>query len=318
MTTRWSKVLAGATLVAVAAAPVAPAGPAAAASGRCSPGTGVTVVVDYGPLGGGVVTGCDPDGAGKSAAEVVTAAGFSLSYVSSQPGFVCRIDGRPGEADEDCGDTPPPDAYWGLFWSDADPETWVYSSEGAGSLDVPEGGSIGWRFQDGGDRENPSAPPNPDAKSPSPQPSKSPSPQPAGPSDAASPTPSPTPSASVPPGAGGSSTTPGEKADPDREDPGTGAAGHGKTDEPGDRPGSGKGDKGGRDGKGGKGGHDDEKAHPEQAASPSPSPTVAALSPASGEPLSEDDSSTGLTVVAGAAVLLLAAAAGVIAWRRRG
>lgn len=319
MTPRWSRVLAGAALLAVAAAPVAPSGPAAAASGRCAPGTGVTVVVDYGPLGGGVVTGCDPDGAGKSAAEVVTAAGFSLSYISSQPGFVCRIDGRPGEADEDCGDTPPPDAYWGLFWSDADPETWVYSSEGVGSLDVPEGGSIGWRFQDGGDREDPSAPPNPDAKSPSPQPTKPPSPQPQGPSDAASPTPSPTPSASVPPGAGGPSSTPGAKADPDRDDPGPGAGpgdgagdggGDGKADEPRKKPENKAGDDNGKNSKR----EDDE----EEAAEPSPSPTVAALSPASGEPVSDEGSSMGLTLVAGAAVLLLATSAGVIAWRRRG
>ena len=306
---RWSRLLAGAAVLAVAAAPAAPAGPAAATQGRCAPGTGVTVVVDYGPIGGGVVMACDPDGAGKSAAEVVTDAGFSLQYVSSQPGFVCRVNGQPGEADEDCGGTPPPDAYWGLFWSDADPETWAYSSEGAGSLDVPEGGSIGWRFQDGGDREVPSAPPTAKANTPSaqPQPSKSPSPQPAGPSDAASPTPTPTPSASVPPGTSGSSPSPSEKAAPDRPRPGDGNdEADGKPDKPGDK-----------GGKAGNGKHPEDKANPQQAAAPSPSPTVAALSPAAGEPLTEDESSFALTLVAGGAVLVLAAVAGVIAWRRR-
>jgi len=308
VTTRngWPRAAAGAALLALA---TVPSGTATASQGRCAAGTGVTVVVDYGPMGG-VVIGCDPDGAGKSAAEVVTDAGFSLEYVSSQPGFVCRVNGHPGKADEDCADTPPSDAYWGLFWSDADPETWAYSSEGAGSLDVPEGGSIGWRFQDGGDREVPSAPPTSKAKSPSPHPSTSP--QPAGPSDAASPTPTPTPSASVPPGGGGSTTSPGEKADRSRPDGREGAA-----DQPSTEP-KDKGDKGDQGGKDKKGKHPDEKARPDQAAAPSPSVSTAALSPASSEPLTDDDSSTGLTLVAGGAVLLLAGAAGVIAWRRRG
>ena len=43
---------------------VVPAAPASAADGRCPRGTGVTVVVDFGPLGGGVQIGCDPDGGG--------------------------------------------------------------------------------------------------------------------------------------------------------------------------------------------------------------------------------------------------------------
>jgi hypothetical protein len=301
---------AAATLAATLVALGLTAPASVAAGGRCAPGTGVTVVVDYGALGGGVVIACVPDGGGKSAAEVVTDAGFDLAYVSSQPGFVCRIDGRPGEADEDCGDTPPADAYWGLFWSDADPATWAYSSEGAGSLDVPAGGSIGWRFQDGGDREDPGAPPTGKAKTPSPQPTKSP--QPAGASDAASPSPTPTPQASVPPGAGGSATdTPGEKANPEADKPGPKASGD-KGDKAGDdTEGKGKGE--------GKDKQPPDKAHPEQAAAPEPSPSVAALSPASGEPLSDDDdSSAPLTLVAGAAVLLLASTAGVIAWRRRG
>jgi hypothetical protein len=274
-------------------------------------------VVDYGPLGGGVVVGCDPDGAGKPAAQVVTAAGFSLSYVSSQPGFVCRVNGQPGGTQEDCGETPPANAYWGLFWSDGDPATWVYSSEGVGSLDVPEGGSIGWRFQDGGTRENPSSPPTADKKSPSPQPSNPPSPEPTRPPKAADPTPTPTPSASVPPGTVGSASTPGEKANPpDPQEQPSGKAGSGEADDKG-----GTGGKGVKDGKGDKGGRGEkqpkDKANPQQAAKPSESPVVAALEPASGEPSPDSGSSTALTIMAGGAVLLLAAAAGVIGWRRR-
>ena len=67
-------------------------------AGRCAAGTGVTVVVDYGPLGGGTQIGCDPTGAGKAASQVVPAAGFPLTYVNGE-GFVCRIDGKPDDSD---------------------------------------------------------------------------------------------------------------------------------------------------------------------------------------------------------------------------
>ncbi len=329
MTARSSRgAAATATLVALAAVPLAPAGPAAAASGRCAPGTGVTVVLDYGPIGGGVVIGCDPDGAGRPAAQVVEAAGFDLDYVSSQPGFVCRVEGRPSQDEgEDCGDTPPGNAYWGLFWSDADPASWVYSSEGVGSLDVPEGGSIGWRFQDGGDRENPSAPPNPEKKTPSPQPTKNPSPQPSKPPKAADPTPTPTPSASAPPGTEGSSPAP-EAAPGGQKERRPGTAGSRDGDQGGKGTGSdkGKGDKSkadkGENGKNGKNGKDGKGRNAEKDAEAGleedvDTTTDAAIEPASDEPLTDDGSSTVLTLVAGGAVLLLVGAAGVIAWRRR-
>lgn len=267
----------------------------------------MTVVVDYGPLDGGVEIGCDPEGGGKPAAQVVTDAGFDLHYVSSQPGFVCRIDGLPGEGDEDCADTPPADAFWGLFWSDADPETWSYSNEGAGSLDVPEGGSIGWRFQDGGDREVPSAPPTQRKEPRSPQPPASPSPQPSDPPAAA--TPSPTPSASVPPDAGGPSNQPGEEAGPADRTSGDRAG----REEDEERAGPGKGP--------GKGNDKPERPRGDDArqrlVSPGPSPTVAALNTASSEPETSSGSSTTLTLLAGSLVLLLAGAAGFMAWRRR-
>jgi len=293
------------------------ASPSAASAGRCPRGTGVTVVVDYGPLGGGVVTACDPDGAGRSATEVMGRTGFDLTYVNNQPGFVCRIDGKPDASQESCANTPPADAYWGLFSSDGDPATWAYSNEGAGSLDVPEGGSIGWRFEDGGTREDPGAPPTAAASTPSPSPSPSPhqtrnpsSPSPA-PSDTAEPpkpTPTPTPSASVPPGTKGSNPSPSE---------GAGAGSGGERPHPADhQEKQNKQDKGKHDTKGhhhGGGEPVDVSATP----SPSPSPAVA-LSPASGKPLTHDDgSSSALTLVAGGAVLVLAGAAGVIAWRRR-
>lgn len=287
------------------------AGPSAASSGRCPQGTGVTVVVDYGPLGGGVVTACDPDGAGRAATEVMARTGFDLTYVNQQPGFVCRINGKPDASQESCANTPPPDAYWGLFWSDGDPATWKYSSEGAGGLEVPEGGSIGWRFEDGGDRENPGAAPNtaapPSSASPSPHPTKSPSSAPPAPSDTAqptTPTPTPTPSASVPPGTKGSNPAPDRNAKPARKD----------DQQPRDQ--QKQKQKGKHDGKKDK--QHKKKRHDEVAPSAtlSPSPTVE-ISPASGEPTKSGASSLVLTLIAGGAVLVLGGAAGVIGLRRR-
>ena len=158
--------------------------PAQAAGGRCAEGTGVTVVVDPGPLGGGVRIGCAPGGADQPGSQVVPAAGFPLTYVSGAP-FVCRISGSPGADVEDCSGTPPADAYWGLFWSDGDPATWTYASVGITGLEVPEGGSIGWRWQDGGARDLPAAAPNadPPIEEPSPEPSPEPSTPPSTPPD---------------------------------------------------------------------------------------------------------------------------------------
>ena len=155
------------------------AAPAHADAGRCPAGTGVTVVVDPGALGGGTQVACAPDGAGATGSTVVTSAGFTLTFTAGQP-FVCRVDGAPTAADENCQGTPPADAYWGLFWSDGDPATWTYSSVGISGLEVPEGGSIGWRWQDGGNRDLPAVAPTAQPAEPSDPPSNPPSDPPSG------------------------------------------------------------------------------------------------------------------------------------------
>ncbi len=115
---------------------------------------GVQVVVDQGPLGGGVAVRCvDVDG-DRSAAALTEQAGVAITWVQRYPGsFVCRLGGRP--ADLACAGTPPSDRYWGLFWAGSDDSSWTYSTQGAGSLTVPRDGVVGWRFQDGGRREDP-------------------------------------------------------------------------------------------------------------------------------------------------------------------
>lgn len=147
--------------------------PAPASAAACSGASGVTVVVDPDALGGGVRAGCDPRGAGRPASQVVPAAGFPLTYVQRQPGFVCRVSGAPQS--DPCVDTPPADAYWGLFWSDGRSGEWVYSSVGVGSLEVPDGGYVAFAWQSGS-RTEPAYDPVPRAAAqPQPQPQPSPS-----------------------------------------------------------------------------------------------------------------------------------------------
>lgn len=201
-----ARVVAAAVLAAAAYAAV-PA-PSASAAG-CSTARGVTVVVDFHELGGGVQTGCVADGAGDAASTLFPAAGFSLSYVRRQPGFVCRVDGAP--ADDPCMNTPPADAYWALYWSDGESGSWSYSTSGVGGLRVPEGGYVALSWNGSTTRSapgfapapHPSATPTP-TPSPSPTHASSPSAQPSqhqstGSTPSASASPSGAPSASPKP-----------------------------------------------------------------------------------------------------------------------
>ena len=163
------------------------AGPASAAP---CPGTGgVTVVVEYGALGGGTDQFCAPEGGGHTADRLLKDTGHALTYVQRFPGFVCRVDGVP--ADDPCVNTPPADAYWGLWWSDGESGEWSYSSLGAGSLTIPAGGYVAmvWDGSSGDVRPRSGAPAHP-TPTPTPTPTKKPSP---------TRVPTPTPTATVPP-----------------------------------------------------------------------------------------------------------------------
>jgi hypothetical protein len=128
-------------------------------------------VVDYDHgAGGGVATACDASGGGKYASTIFKESGFTLTYVNGQP-FVCRIDGRPSDAG--CGQTPPGDAYWGLFWAKPGATSWTYATIGVTALKVPDGGSVAFAFQDGGSTDYPGVAP---AKRTTTQPSPSPTP----------------------------------------------------------------------------------------------------------------------------------------------
>lgn len=163
-------VAAGLAAAAYAAQPVAPASAAA-----CPTDAGVTVVVDYHELGGGVQTACVAGGGGQTASQLFPAAGFALSYVQRTPGFVCRVDGKPAE--DPCVNTPPSDAYWGLFWSDGKSGSWSYASSGASGLRVPDGGYVAFSWNGSTTRSTPGFTPAPHpSPTPTPSPTKNPSP----------------------------------------------------------------------------------------------------------------------------------------------
>jgi len=155
----------------VAASSLLVAPPAQASA--CASAEGVTVVVDFSRTGGsGIDTGCVSDGGADSAARLFTAAGHTLTRVQRQPGAVCKVDGL--RAEDACVNMPSRNAFWGLFWSDGD-GGWVFSQEGVDSLNVPDGGSVAWAWQNGGDYDYPGAapaiPPQEPPDEPSPPPS---------------------------------------------------------------------------------------------------------------------------------------------------
>lgn len=148
---------AGAVLLAPATGPAA-ADPVAG-GGACE---AVTVLVDPGSLGAPAGEACTEGGPDRTAAELTESAGFDLAFVPGT-GFVCRVDGSPGSDQESCTRTPPADAYWGLFWAEDASSPWTYATLGATALTVPDDALLGWRWQDGGAREEPGRPAGNDA-----------------------------------------------------------------------------------------------------------------------------------------------------------
>ena len=187
--------LVAAALVAAAAYAGASTTPAVAAAGGCPDAEGVTVVVDFHDLGGGLQQTCDVDGGGRDAESLFVRAGYALTKVQRQPAFVCRINGVP--ADDPCVNTPPADAYWTLWWSDGTDGRWSYSSLAASGLKIPEGGYVAFSWNEGSGQDKPGMTPKPRA-APSPTPTSKPSKTPT-----AKPTPTPTAPAttSAPPSA---------------------------------------------------------------------------------------------------------------------
>lgn len=194
--------LAAATVLVAAAGLTAPA-PAYAAA--CSTSDGVSVVVDFHELGGGLQQVCDAVGGGQKASSLFPDNGFPLDYVQRQPGFVCRVSDAP--ADDPCVNTPPANAYWGVWWSDGTSSGWTYSSVGVGSLTIPDGGSVALSWNGSSAKSPPGAsPPQHSTQEPTgkPAPAKPPPTQPS----------QPPPSGGGKDGSSGGATSPADTTSP--------------------------------------------------------------------------------------------------------
>ncbi|GAA2698318.1 MULTISPECIES: hypothetical protein [Actinosynnema] len=135
--------------------------PAPASAAACD---GVTVVVDFGALGG-VRTGCAP-GDPATGIAALNSAGFAHSYVPRQPGLVCQIAALPNPCNG-----APASAYWS-YWHAPAGGSWTYSSSGAGAYNPAPGTVEGWAFGAGSPPAQ--APPAP---APQPAPPQQPAPQ---------------------------------------------------------------------------------------------------------------------------------------------
>ena len=118
------------------------AAPAGAADGACSTANGVTVVIDFQELGGGVSTRC-VTGQVANGFEALAAAGFSYQTALRSPGFLCKISGLP--ATEQCIQPSPTTAYWSYWLANRGGE-WCYSTLGAGNISPLPGTVQGWSF----------------------------------------------------------------------------------------------------------------------------------------------------------------------------
>ncbi len=191
---RWSAPILVAALLAAGSLLASSPGPVAGSDGPCPGTTGVTVVVDYHALGGGVVVRCAP-GSPASGFKALQAAGFDLVEVQNVPGFLCRIDGKPNASQDPCLNTPPASAYWSYWHADRG-GSWVTSQQGGKTRKPPPGSVDGWSFTDDGSPGGASPPPGiaPPAEPATPKPTAKPTPKPtAKPTATAAPTPAPTP-----------------------------------------------------------------------------------------------------------------------------
>ncbi len=113
---------------------------------------------------------------------------YRVPSVQRFPGFVCRLDGAP--ADDPCVNTPPADAYWGLWWSDGKSGKWSYSSLGVSSLNIPDGGYLALVWDGSSGDVRPSTPATAHREpSPTPTPTKKPTTKAPTPTPSLAPTP---------------------------------------------------------------------------------------------------------------------------------
>lgn len=118
----------------------------------CAPKTGVTVIVDRKVLGDQKVYVRCALGPQPNGVSALLEAGFDLDGAGDWGlAFICRIDGQPTPAEEDCLRTPGGNRYWS-YWNGRPGGSWNYSGAGAGNeLSAAKIDDVqGWSFGSGG------------------------------------------------------------------------------------------------------------------------------------------------------------------------
>ncbi|MFI5426002.1 hypothetical protein [Aeromicrobium sp. UC242_57] len=116
----------------------------------------MTVVIDFGKLGGKALVRCHPASARGTGLDALKGAGFQVAGVQRWgESFICRIENRPSAVDsaiegdsgyqEKCIDTPPAAGYWS-YWHAGNNCDWTYSQWGVKNRDFVPGGFEGWTF----------------------------------------------------------------------------------------------------------------------------------------------------------------------------
>jgi hypothetical protein len=129
------------------------------ASSACQ---GVAVEVNFGTLGAEQISTCITfDGEEVLAIDALTKAGVVLEGTVTYPDqIVCRVNSLPSATEpieidgqepylEACADMPPEFAYWALWVKTSDESAWEYAVEGAKTLKLRNGQSVGLAFASG-------------------------------------------------------------------------------------------------------------------------------------------------------------------------
>ncbi len=122
---------------------------ASASSGPC---TKVSIVVDFGTLDAKSIHACAPAGV---AAAALTASGITTAGTSDYGDkVICRVDDLPSPAVESCAKLPSA-AYWALWVKTSADGKWEYAQEGAATLELSAGESLGLVYTQGSDTTPP-------------------------------------------------------------------------------------------------------------------------------------------------------------------
>jgi hypothetical protein len=125
--------------------------------GYCTDAQGVTVVIDFGDLGGTPIVRCNPQSGAGTGLDALKGAGFQIAGVQRWgESFICRIENRPAPGEkiaikgnanyrEACIDTPPASGYWS-YWHAGNNCEWEYSQWGVKNREFVPGGFEGWVF----------------------------------------------------------------------------------------------------------------------------------------------------------------------------